>query len=134
MLWCPPAANRSGAPPQKGGAVAVGAVAGRGGLEGRSRPGASQARRGAVGAVAGRRGARGTRTASDDEDGGAGLVVSEVDAVAVPEGPANPAGNAWTVRETDLLCEAEAQRVCDASVGRHWKIKNPASTHPATGE
>ena len=29
---------------------------------------------------------------------------------------------------------AEAQRVCDASVGRYWKILNPASTHPATGE
>lgn len=58
----------------------------------------------------------------------------QVDAVAVAEGPANPCGNAWTVKETDLLCEAEAQRVCDATVGRYWKVKNPASKHPTTGE
>lgn len=34
----------------------------------------------------------------------------QVDAVAVPRGPANPAGNAWTTKETDLLCEAGRQR------------------------
>ncbi|KAL4418888.1 hypothetical protein ABPG77_010057, partial [Micractinium sp. CCAP 211/92] len=72
--------------------------------------------------------------AVDDSDGGAGLVVSEVDAVAVPQGPGNPAGNAWTTKETDLLCEAEAQRLCDAGCGRYWKIRNPACTHPATGK
>lgn len=72
--------------------------------------------------------------AVDDGDGGAGLVVAEVDAVAVPKGPDNPAGNAFTVKETDLLSESEAQRECNAAVGRYWKIKNPGSTHPATGK
>ncbi|KAI3429769.1 hypothetical protein D9Q98_010082 [Chlorella vulgaris] len=72
--------------------------------------------------------------AVDDAQGGAGLVVAEVDAVAVPEGPDNTAGNAFTVLETDLLTESEAQRVCNASSGRYWKIKNPASRHPATGK
>lgn len=33
-------------------------------------------------------------------------VALQVDVVAVPPGPDNPAGNAWTTKETDLLCEA----------------------------
>ena len=58
----------------------------------------------------------------------------QVEAVALPEGPANPYGNAFTVKETDLKTEVEAQRVCDAGKGRYWKIKNPNSLHPVTGE
>lgn len=72
--------------------------------------------------------------AVDCSEGGANLVVSEVEVALVPQGPGNPEGNAWTVKETALSSEAEAQRVCDASVGRYWKFSNPAVTHPATGK
>lgn len=37
-------------------------------------------------------------------------------------------------RLSKLAWRAEAQRECNAAVGRYWKIKNPGSTHPATGE
>jgi Copper amine oxidase, enzyme domain len=52
---------------------------------------------------------------------------------AVPEGPQNPYGNAFIAVETELLTESAAQRVADPLSSRIWKIKNPASRHPATG-
>lgn len=72
--------------------------------------------------------------AVDDSEGGKGLVVSEVEVEALEEGPNNPAGNAFVVKETPLLRESEAQRVADPMKGRHWKISNPASLHPVTGK
>jgi primary-amine oxidase len=50
--------------------------------------------------------------------------VFEVDAVPVPTGPGNPAGNAWVARELPLESEAGAQRLADISVGRHWLVVN----------
>jgi primary-amine oxidase len=70
--------------------------------------------------------------AVDDEDGGKGLVVVECEAESLPEGPNNPAGNAFVLKETALLTEAEGQRECNASTGRFWKIKNPSVTHPGS--
>lgn len=72
--------------------------------------------------------------AIDDDNGGKDLVVTEVDAAALPRSEANPHGNAFGFKETELLYEKEAQRVCDASVGRVWKMKNPNSRHPSTGK
>ena len=52
---------------------------------------------------------------------------------ALPDGPKNPYGNGFIPVETDLTSEAEAQRVCDPSRARLWKVKNPESLHPVTG-
>jgi primary-amine oxidase len=50
--------------------------------------------------------------------------VFEVDAVPSPAGPGNPAGNAWVARERPLETEADAQRLADSAVGRHWLVVN----------
>jgi primary-amine oxidase len=55
--------------------------------------------------------------------------VYECDSVAVPPGPDNPHGNAWTVRSTLLGRESEAQRVADAASARFWKVENPSRTN-----
>ncbi|MBM3681523.1 MAG: primary-amine oxidase [Actinobacteria bacterium] len=60
---------------------------------------------------------------------GPGNTVIEVDAVAQPMGPANPDGNAYTIRETTLASEARAQRDIDPFAGRYWKVVNPSSTN-----
>jgi primary-amine oxidase len=71
--------------------------------------------------------------AVDDIEGGKDLLVSEVEAVQFPVDPVqNPAGNAWTVKDTPLLTESEAQRIADPMKGRYWKISNPSSLHPIT--
>lgn len=70
--------------------------------------------------------------AVDDAEGGKGLVVSECDVVSTGDGPHNPAGNAFVVQETALVTESQAQRVCDPSKGRIWKVSNPDSLHPVT--
>eukprot|EP00884_Botryococcus_braunii_P003393 jgi/Botrbrau1/13054/Bobra.0187s0016.1 len=57
----------------------------------------------------------------------------QVNVEALPEGPENPYGNAFKAVETDLLTETAAQRVADPQKARIWKIKNPATRHPATG-
>lgn len=49
------------------------------------------------------------------------------------DGPDNPYGNGWTVKDTPLSTEATSQRVCNAETARYWKISNPASKHAITG-
>ncbi len=50
------------------------------------------------------------------------------------DGPDNPFGNGFVATETPLLSESEAQRVCSPQTARYWKVSNPASKHPVTGE
>lgn len=49
------------------------------------------------------------------------------------DGPDNPYGNGWLVKETPLSTETAAQRLCNSQQARYWKISNPASKHPITG-
>lgn len=70
--------------------------------------------------------------AVDSKNGGKGLVVSECDVVTPGESPQNPAGNVFTVKETPLLTELAAQRICNPLTGRIWKVSNPESLHPVT--
>ena len=53
---------------------------------------------------------------------------------ASPPGPKNPHGNGFRTVETDLTSERKAIRCADPFKGRIWKIKNPESIHPVTGE
>jgi primary-amine oxidase len=50
--------------------------------------------------------------------------VYEVDAVPVPQGPANPYGNAFTASATLLETETDGQRMAAAERARHWKVVN----------
>jgi primary-amine oxidase len=50
--------------------------------------------------------------------------VIEVDTVALPIGPENPYGNAFTTRETVLASELKAQRNVDFQAARFWRIEN----------
>jgi primary-amine oxidase len=59
--------------------------------------------------------------------------VYEIDAVAVPPGPDNPYGNAFTSEATLLESEATAQRKAAPEKARYWKIVNHGSTN-AVGE
>jgi primary-amine oxidase len=52
--------------------------------------------------------------------------VDEIDAARVPVGPENPHGNAFTRNITRLRRESDGARTGDASVGRTWRISNPA--------
>jgi hypothetical protein len=59
-------------------------------------------------------------------------VGAQVDAVAVPEGPDNPAGNAFTVLETDLLTESGdsgSSNPAQAAVQRTSEHQVPGCTH-----
>jgi primary-amine oxidase len=56
-------------------------------------------------------------------DGESNRVV-EVDTVALPVGPDNPHGNAFTIRETVLGTEQNAQRNVDFNAARFWKIES----------
>ncbi|GHG67277.1 primary-amine oxidase [Streptomyces griseocarneus] len=53
--------------------------------------------------------------------------VEEVDVVPLPEGPGNPAGNAFTTRTTVLADSADGGRMADTTAGRRWRITNPGS-------
>jgi primary-amine oxidase len=59
--------------------------------------------------------------------------VYEVDSAAVPLGPDNPHGNAWTTRSRLLAREAEAQRDVDPLAGRYWLVVNPEATNALGG-
>ena len=59
---------------------------------------------------------------------------AQVNVEAMPDGPDNPYGNGFIAVETDLTSELKAQRVCDPSKGRMWKVKNPESLNPITGD
>ncbi|MGD9879202.1 MAG: primary-amine oxidase [Reyranella sp.] len=50
--------------------------------------------------------------------------VVEVDTMALPTGPDNPHGNAFTVHETVLASEQAAQRTVDFNAARYWKIES----------
>jgi primary-amine oxidase len=50
--------------------------------------------------------------------------VVEVDTVALPVGPDNPHGNAFTIHETVLATEQAAQRNVDFNAARFWKIES----------
>jgi primary-amine oxidase len=50
--------------------------------------------------------------------------VVEVDTVALPVGPDNPHGNAFTIRENVLANELAAQRTVDFNAARFWKIES----------
>jgi len=64
-----------------------------------------------------------------DVDGTANRVV-EVDTVALPEGPENPHGNAFTLAETVLASELQAQRNVDFNHARGWRIESTAARNP----
>ncbi|HEY7545364.1 MAG TPA: primary-amine oxidase, partial [Blastocatellia bacterium] len=49
----------------------------------------------------------------------------EMNNEALPPGPRNPYNNAFTVRETILKRELEAQRQLNLASGRRWKVINP---------
>jgi primary-amine oxidase len=53
--------------------------------------------------------------------------VVEVDTVALPVGPDNPYGNAFTISETVLETEQGAQRNVDFNAARFWKIASAGS-------
>jgi primary-amine oxidase len=58
----------------------------------------------------------------------------QVNVEALPDGPENPYGNGFIPVETDLTSELKAQRLCDPTKARLWKIKNPNSLNPITGQ
>jgi primary-amine oxidase len=60
---------------------------------------------------------------------GTANAVEELDIRAVPVGPANPYGNAFTRAAHRLSSEAHSARVANPGVGRVWKILNPNSTN-----
>ncbi|HEY8642556.1 MAG TPA: primary-amine oxidase [Candidatus Dormibacteraeota bacterium] len=64
---------------------------------------------------------------------GANNSVYECDSAAVPPGPDNPHGNAWTVNKRLLKSESEAQRTVEPMAARYWKISNPEQLN-ALGE
>jgi len=53
--------------------------------------------------------------------------VYEVDAEPLAPGNGNPLANAWVPRATRLGTEHGAQRLADPTVGRYWKVVNPAA-------
>ena len=57
----------------------------------------------------------------------------QVEVEIMDDGPENPYGNGWTVKNTPLSTEATAQRLCNAQMGRYWKISNPSVLHAVTG-
>jgi primary-amine oxidase len=61
-----------------------------------------------------------------DVDGPANRVI-EMNSEAVPNGPQNPYGGAFTMRETPLLTEKQAQRNLDLAASRKWIVTNPGA-------
>jgi primary-amine oxidase len=61
-----------------------------------------------------------------DVDGTANRVL-EVNSQSAPPGPQNPYGNAFTMRETPLVNEREAQRNLNLLTSRRWLVVNPSS-------
>ena len=50
-----------------------------------------------------------------------------------PEGPENPHGVGFSVKETVLASELQARRRVNSETSRIWKIKNLRSTNSVTG-
>jgi primary-amine oxidase len=61
-----------------------------------------------------------------DVDGDANAV-REINVRFAPAGPDNPAANAFTMEETALATEREAQRDLDVASARRWLVVNPAA-------
>jgi primary-amine oxidase len=61
-----------------------------------------------------------------DIDGTANSVV-EMNTAALPAGPRNPYANAFTMTETLLSKEKDAQRLVNMQTGRKWKVINPGA-------
>ncbi|MEM7337425.1 MAG: primary-amine oxidase [Actinomycetota bacterium] len=57
--------------------------------------------------------------------------VSEVDVVALPEGPENPYSNAFDTVKTTFRSELEAQRLADPAASRSWVVENTSRTNAA---
>lgn len=70
--------------------------------------------------------------AIDDDNGGKDLMVVECNAEPLPDGPGNPFGNGFVMRDTPLTTVHEAQRLVCAEVARHWKILNPNVVNPVS--
>jgi len=60
-----------------------------------------------------------------DVDGAQGNRVVELNSVPAPAGKANPYGNAFTMQETPLHTEREAQRSLNLATSRRWVVTNP---------
>jgi primary-amine oxidase len=60
-----------------------------------------------------------------DVDGTENSVI-EMNTESLPPGPRNPYNNAFTVKETVLKREMEAQRQLNFASGRRWKVINPS--------
>jgi len=63
-----------------------------------------------------------------DVDGTANRVI-EMNSQPVPAGPGNPYGNAFTMRETPLRSEHDAERNLNLQTSRRWVVVNPAATN-----
>ncbi|PNH10594.1 Copper amine oxidase 1, partial [Tetrabaena socialis] len=71
--------------------------------------------------------------AVDDEEGGRGLVVKELDVETMPwDGLGNPYGNGFRTVETALTSVHQAQRCIAPEKGRVWKFVNPKVINPVT--
>ncbi len=64
-----------------------------------------------------------------DVDGPGRNSVMEVNTEALPEGPDNPYGNAFVMKETPLRRELEARRRMKLATNRKWKIVNTCVTN-----
>ncbi|MHB1425421.1 MAG: primary-amine oxidase [Gemmataceae bacterium] len=64
-----------------------------------------------------------------DVDGAERNSVLEMNTEALPAGPDNPHGNAFTMKETPLRRELEARRRMKLSANRTWKIVNTCITN-----
>jgi primary-amine oxidase len=64
-----------------------------------------------------------------DVDGASRNRVVEMNTEALPEGPDNPHGNAFVMKETPLRRELEARRRMKLSTNRTWKVANTCITN-----
>jgi primary-amine oxidase len=64
-----------------------------------------------------------------DVDGAERNSVMEMNTEALPEGPDNPHGNAFVMKETPLRRELEARRRIRLATNRTWKIANTCTTN-----
>lgn len=62
------------------------------------------------------------------------MLYVQVNCESMPLGPDNPYGVGFTAKETEFDTEQEAIREVDPRRSRVWKIKNPHSLNPITGE
>lgn len=65
-----------------------------------------------------------------DVDGAERNTVMEMNTEALPQGPNNPHGNAFVMKETPLPREREARRRMRLATNRTWKIANTCSSNP----